>query len=308
MLKKLAAFGITLSLAVGLLSGCGSSKDEKDSKADAYVPKELTVQFVPSSNAGTLEAKAKPLEGLLSKELGIPVKVSVSTNYNTIIEAMASKKVDVGFLPPTAYVLAKQKNAADVILQAQRKGINDDGTQKDQLVDFYNSIFIVKKDSNINSIADLKGKKIAFQDVTSSAGYVWPAAKLIENHIDPQKDVQGVNIKGHDQAVISLLNGDVDAAVVFQDARNIVKADYPKVFDDTKVIAKTEAIPNDTISVRSDMDKDWQKKLQDAFIKIGQSDEGHKIISEIYTHEGYVVSDDSKFDIVREYSKKVKTE
>ena len=32
-----------------------------------------------------------------------------------------------------------------------------------------------------------------------------------------------VNVKGHDQAVISLLNGDVDAATVFQDARNIVK-------------------------------------------------------------------------------------
>ncbi|MGP7819173.1 phosphate/phosphite/phosphonate ABC transporter substrate-binding protein [Niallia sp. 01092] len=308
MFKKLAAFGISLSLAAGLLSACGSSSNVNGSKADVYVPKELTVQFVPSSNASTLEAKAKPLEGLLSKELGIPVKVSVSTNYNTIIEAMASKKVDVGFLPPTAYVLAKEKKAAEVILQSQRKGINDDGSQNDQLVDFYNSIFVVKKDSNINSVADLKGKKIAFQDVTSSAGYVWPAATLMENNIDPQKDVEGVNVKGHDQAVISLLNGDVDAAVVFQDARNIVKADYPKVFEDTKVIAKTEAIPNDTISVRSDMDKDWQKKLQDAFIKIGQSDDGHKIISEIYTHEGYVVSDDSKFDIVREYSKKVKTE
>lgn len=32
-----------------------------------------------------------------------------------------------------------------------------------------------------------------------------------------------VNVKGHDQAVISLLNGDVDAAAVFQDARTIVK-------------------------------------------------------------------------------------
>lgn len=76
------------------------------------------MQFVPSQNADTLEAKAKPLEKLLTDRLGIPVKVSVSTDYNTIIEAMASKKVDVGFLPPTAYVLAKEKGAAEVILQA----------------------------------------------------------------------------------------------------------------------------------------------------------------------------------------------
>ena len=50
------------------------------------------MQFVPSQNADTLEAKAKPLEKLLSKKLDIPVKVSVSTNYNTIVEAMKSKK------------------------------------------------------------------------------------------------------------------------------------------------------------------------------------------------------------------------
>ena len=39
-----------------------------------------------------LKQKAKPLEKLLSKKLDIPVKVSVSTNYNTIVEAMKSKK------------------------------------------------------------------------------------------------------------------------------------------------------------------------------------------------------------------------
>ncbi|MGG0737773.1 MULTISPECIES: phosphate/phosphite/phosphonate ABC transporter substrate-binding protein [Niallia] len=309
MFKKLATFGLSLSLAAGVLAGCGSSADETGSDASkGYEPKELTVQFVPSQSAATLEAKAKPLEELLSDELGIPVKVSVSTNYNTIIEAMASKQVDVGFLPPTAYVLAKEKGAADVILQAQRKGVNDDGSEKDELVDFYKSIFVVKKDSGIDSVADLKGKKIAFQDVTSSAGYVWPAATLMDNDLDPIKDVQGTTVKGHDQAIISLLNGDVDAAAVFQDARNIVKADYPTVFEDTKVVSFTEEIPNDTVSVRSDMTDDWKKKLQDAFIAIGKSDEGHEIIRDIYTHEGYVVSDDSNFDVVREYAEKVKTE
>ena len=69
-----------------------NSDGGSSSSKDGYTPKELTVQFVPSQNADTLEAKAKPLEKLLSKKLGIPVKVSVSTNYNTIVEAMKSKK------------------------------------------------------------------------------------------------------------------------------------------------------------------------------------------------------------------------
>ncbi|MCM3570913.1 phosphate/phosphite/phosphonate ABC transporter substrate-binding protein [Neobacillus mesonae] len=309
--KKFAAFGMSLAITAGILSACGTSKDTAQNAAAAksYVPETLTVQFVPSQNAGTLEAKAKPLEKLLSDRLNIPVKVSVSTDYNTIIEAMASKKVDIGFLPPTAYVMAHDKKAANVLLQAQRYGVDDQtGQPTTELVDFYKSMFIVKKDAKINDIKDLKGKKIAFQDVTSSAGYVWPAASLMDAGIDPTKDVQGITVKGHDQAVLSVLNGDVDAAVIFQDARNIVKNDYPNVFDDTKVIQFTEKIPNDTISVRSDMNKDWVKKIQDAFVAIGKDSEGHKIIQDIYSHEGYTPSDDKVFDIVRDYAKKVKTE
>lgn len=85
-----------------------------------YTPKELTVEFVPSSNAQKMQAKVKPLAKLLEQQLHIPVKVTVSTNYNTIVEAMGSKKVDVGFLPPDAYVQAHKQYGVKALLQAQR--------------------------------------------------------------------------------------------------------------------------------------------------------------------------------------------
>ncbi|WP_423226963.1 phosphate/phosphite/phosphonate ABC transporter substrate-binding protein [Mammaliicoccus sciuri] len=313
MKKSFSFVTILLLGAMILLAACGNGKssiDSKsssdgDSKGDSYKPKELTIQFVPSQNADTLEAKAKPLEKLLSKELDIPVKVSVSTNYNTIVEAMKSKKVDVGFLPPTAYTLAHDKKAADVLLQAQRYGVNKDGSNNDKLVKSYKSQFVVKKDSGIKSLKDMKGKKIALQDVTSTAGYTYPVAELLKEGINPINDMKITNVKGHDQAIIALLNGDVDVAVTFQDARNIVKKDQPNVFKDTEIVELTEDIPNDTISVRSDMDDKFRDKLKKAFKDIAKTKEGHKIVSEVYSHEGYVDSKDSEFDIVREYGKKV---
>ncbi|WP_371872095.1 phosphate/phosphite/phosphonate ABC transporter substrate-binding protein [Mammaliicoccus sciuri] len=313
MKKSFSVVTILLLGAMILLAACGNGKssiDSKsssdgDSKGDSYKPKELTIQFVPSQNADTLEAKAKPLEKLLSKELDIPVKVSVSTNYNTIVEAMKSKKVDVGFLPPTAYTLAHDQKAADVLLQAQRYGVNKDGSNNDKLVKSYKSQFVVKKDSGIKSLKDMKGKKIALQDVTSTAGYTYPVAELLKEGINPINDMKITNVKGHDQAIIALLNGDIDVAVTFQDARNIVKKDQPNVFKDTEVVELTEDIPNDTISVRSDMDDKFRDKLKKAFKDIAKTKEGHKIVSEVYSHEGYVDSKDSEFDIVREYGKKV---
>ncbi|HFF0998492.1 TPA: phosphate/phosphite/phosphonate ABC transporter substrate-binding protein [Staphylococcus aureus] len=315
-MKNFKCLFVLMLAVIVFAAACGNSSsldnqknasNDSDSKSGGYKPKELTVQFVPSQNAGTLEAKAKPLEKLLSKELGIPVKVSVSTNYNTIVEAMKSKKVDVGFLPPTAYTLAHDQKAADLLLQAQRFGVKEDGSASKELVDSYKSEILVKKDSKIKSLKDLKGKKIALQDVTSTAGYTFPLAMLKnEAGINATKDMKIVNVKGHDQAVISLLNGDVDAAAVFNDARNTVKKDQPNVFKDTRILKLTQAIPNDTISVRPDMDKDFQEKLKKAFIVIAKSKEGHKIISEVYSHEGYTETKDSNFDIVREYEKLVK--
>lgn len=303
--------------ALFFLAACGNASDDtSDSGAngdseneDTYVPDSLTVQFVPSQNAETLEARAKPLEGLLSDELGIDVTVSVSTNYNTVVEALASGQIDVGFLPPNAYVQAHDEyGAAEVILQSQRYGVNEDGTNTDELVDYYYAIFIAKSDSDINDIADIKGKTVAFQDVTSSAGYVWPAAVLLDEGIDPLADVNPLTLQGHDAAVTAVLNGEADVAAIFQDARNVVLSDFPDVFEDTKVVAYTEPIPNDTIVAQTNMDDEWKEKIQQAFINIGQSEEGLEIIRDIYTHEGYVESQDSNFDIVREYSERIQGE
>ncbi|MEJ9149810.1 phosphate/phosphite/phosphonate ABC transporter substrate-binding protein [Bacillus smithii] len=307
MIKRLTIFVAAFALMIGVLSGCGSDKVTHSESGSGYVPKELTIGFVPSQNAETLEARAKPLADLLSKKLSIPVKVTVTTDYNAVVQALKSKQLDLGFLPPTDYVIAHKQGAADVLLQAQRYGvIPENGKNTNELVDYYYAIMLVKKDSNIKDVKDLKGKKVAWQSPTSSAGYVWPAIYMKEHGIDAQKDVTGIQVQGHDKAISALMNGDVDAAAVFLDARNIVAKEYPDIWDQTRILFKTEKIPNDTISVRPDMSVKWKKKISDAFVAIGKDPEGQKIILNIYSHVGYIPSKDANFDIVREYNEKIK--
>lgn len=307
MIKRLIIFVAAFALTIGLLSGCGSDKVTHSESGSGYVPKKLTIGFVPSQNAETLEARAKPLADLLSKKLNIPVKVTVTTDYNAVVQALKSKELDLGFLPPTDYVIAHKQGAADVLLQAQRYGvIPENGKNTNELVDYYCAIMLVKKDSNIKDVKDLKGKKVAWQSPTSSAGYVWPAIYMKEHGIDAQKDVTGIQVQGHDKAISALMNGDVDAAAVFLDARNIVAKEYPDIWDQTRILFKTEKIPNDTISVRPDMSVKWKKKISDAFVAIGKDPEGQKIILNIYSHVGYIPSKDANFDIVREYNEKIK--
>jgi phosphonate transport system substrate-binding protein len=67
----------------------------------------------------------------------------------------------------------------------------------------------------------------------------------------------------------------------------------------------TAPIPNDTISVRNDMSEEWRKKIADAFIAIGKDPQGQQIIAEVYSHRGYTLSDDKKFDVVRDATKQM---
>ena len=295
-----------VALLVAVVATACSNKS--NSSKGGYTPKSLTIQFVPSQAATKLQARAKPLEKILSKRLGIPVHVSMSTDYNTVVEAMKSKKVDVGFLPPDGYVLAHKQGAADLLLQAERYGVKQPGGKAtNQLVKSYRAEILVKKGSKIKNWKDLKGKSISVQNPTSTAGYVFPVAELKQKGLDVTKDCKLVTVTGHDQAVLNVLNGDTDAAFVFEDARNIVKKDNPKIMSQVVPIYFTKPIPNDTISVIPSMSKSFRKKLAKAFIAVGKSKEGKKVIESVYSHEGYAYAKDSDFNVIRKYDKIVES-
>lgn len=300
---KKVLIGAMAVLAAVAATAC-SNQGSSSKKTDGYTPKTLTVQFVPSQAANKMEARTKPIAKMLSKRLGIPVKVSTSTDYNTVVEAMKSKKVDVGFLPPDGYVLAHKQKAADVLLQAERYGIKQpNGRQTNKLVKDYRAEILVRKNSKIKSWKDLKGKSISVQNPTSSAGYIFPIAELKQKGLNVPKECKLTTVTGHDQAVLNVLNGDSDAAFVFEDARNVVKADKPDIMKKVVPIYFTRPIPNDTISVRSDMSPKFRKKLAKAFISIAKSKKGKALIEKIYSHEGYTHTKDSEFNIVRKYDK-----
>ncbi|WP_201797547.1 PhnD/SsuA/transferrin family substrate-binding protein, partial [Bifidobacterium breve] len=105
MLRTIAVAATTVALCA-TMAACGSSKGSDS--AD----KALELQFVPTNNDGSMQAKAKPFADYLSKKLGRKVDVTLATDYTTIVEAMSSHKVDIGIMPPAAYVQARDKQAA----------------------------------------------------------------------------------------------------------------------------------------------------------------------------------------------------
>ncbi|KAA7568098.1 phosphate/phosphite/phosphonate ABC transporter substrate-binding protein, partial [Salmonella enterica subsp. enterica serovar Lubbock] len=143
--------------------------------------------FVPTNNDGSMEAKTKPFAEYLSKALDKEVTVTLATDYSTIVEAMASGQVDIGVMPPAAYVQARDMKAAEAILTSQigdmdlETGLPIDG----KLTNTFKGEVLVKADSDIKELKDLKGKKIATLSPNSASGYIYPVAEMKEAGVDP---------------------------------------------------------------------------------------------------------------------------
>lgn len=253
---------------------------------------QLVLGLIPSQEAENLDAKAKPLADALSKELGVPVKSFIGTNYNAVIEAMGAGKVDIGAFGPQSYVIAADKGYAVPAAASVRNGSKT-----------YRAQFVVLKDAPFKKLEDIKGKKIAWVDPTSTSGYTYPSALLREKGIDPERDVQGTFAGGHDKAILALLRGDVDVAVSFDDARTIVQKTDPQVMEKTRILATTADIPNDLIALRAKLPDYWKAKIKEALFKIVMTEDGKTMLKNIYNITDLAPAKDSDYDIVRKVQK-----
>ncbi|NBG87268.1 phosphate/phosphite/phosphonate ABC transporter substrate-binding protein [Isachenkonia alkalipeptolytica] len=253
----------------------------------------LTMGFVPMRDGEQLIESLEPLEEMISREMGITVEAFTATNYVGVVEGLGSGQVDFGFIPPFAYALANGESDARVALTV----LNASGESS------YQSQFLVREDSDIESFEDLYGKTVAFVDPSSTSGYLFPGAHLYDQGIDMEEDISYLYSGGHDQSLQLLLSGDVDAAVTFVDARERYQEDFPNALVETRVLGHTEKIPNISVTISDSLDPETEEKLQEALIKIGDTKEGAELLAELFNIHGFVIAEDRDYDIIRDTAK-----
>lgn len=293
---------VLLSFGVLLTAACGNGATKDKDKA-------LQVQFVPTNNDGSMEAKAKPFEEYLSEQLGRDVKVTLATDYSTIVEAMASGKVDLGIMPPAAYVQARGQNAAEALLTSElgKYDIESGLPLEGEKTETFKGEILVKADSDIKELADLKGKRVATLSPASASGYIYPVAELKEIGLEPNVDYTVTTVNDIPSQITAVLNGQQDAAFVFQGARNVFNNAFgdTDLYDAVRVLYLTEGdIPNDAIAVQPKMDDELKAKIKDAFLKMNESEKGKEAMT-MWNHQGYNEANEKAYDTVEEYTKRV---
>lgn len=293
---------LSLIILSVMVTGCSS----KSKTASTQTP--LNVQFVPTNNDGSMQAKAKPFAKYLSQKLGRKVNVTLATDYSTIVQAMASGKVDIGIMPPAAYVQARKQKVAKAILSSELSAYNrkTGKPEKNKLSGSFKGEILVRNDSQIKALKDLKGKKIATLSPNSASGYIYPLAEMMDAGIKPD-DVTLTTVNDIPSEMTAVLNGQQDACFVFEGARNVFATKFPKknLFKSLRVLYLTKGnIPNDAIAVRPSMDTKLVAKVKDAFLAMPKDKEGQTAMA-MWGHKGYVSASEKNYDTVDQYTKKV---
>ena len=155
---------------------------------------------------------------------------------------------------------------------------------------------------------DLNSANWSVMNSTSPAGYIYPALWLQDNYGKGITDLEHtVQSDSYGSAMARLASGQVDIVLAYADVRNDYvdqwNSEYGRtgsIWDttETDVIGVTPAIYNDTVSVSKNspiMTDDFKEALSNAFINIGNTDEGKEVIA-IYSHTGYKPAKSSDYD------------
>lgn len=278
-MKTINQFLRAVSLAVLALSA-----------SQVWAKDKLTIGLIPSEDSQAMIESSKQVLDDLQAKIGMPVVPFVATDYNGIIEALRSGKLDVAYLGPFSYVLATSVADVEAFSVAVTKKTGQSA---------YKSVILARKDSGIHSLADLKGHTFAFVDPSSASGHLFPKAGLEQAGFAPDSLFKRVIFSGsHDASILAVENRKVDAAAVADRifasavAKGVVKQ------DDFEIVWSSKPIPESPMVWRKALDPELKKKVADALASIKDVPWGDQGVL-----NGFQPTTDASYDVVRETAK-----
>ena len=255
--------------------------------ADAADPQKLRVALLPDENASTIIQNAQPLKAYLEKALNKEIELVVTTDYSSMIEAMRFGRIEIAYFGPLSYVLARSKSEIEALAAGISKGKPS-----------YTSVVIVGADAGVKTIADLKGKTVAYGDQASTSSHLVPRALLQDKDLVADKDYKAVYLGQHDAVARAVESGKVPAGAlskpIFETLLAAKKIDGAKV----RILVETAPIPNYPMAMQSKLTSPTKDAIRKAFLDIKDP-----AILKSFRAEGFAPVTDADYDVLRTTAK-----
>lgn len=293
---------IIILTTVLAFTGC-KNKGSVDSNG---MPKTLVIGMVQTDSFNEIKKVREQMRKYLQKKLNMPVELVFSTDYDGIIEALKSHKIHMANIPPFAYVIGTREMPLIPIVTLGNNGKPST----------YHSVIIVNGHSNLKSIADVKANAktltFCFVDPASTSGHLVPRAYLNTIGLNPDNAFKQTIFAGnHAASVLSIKSGKIDVGCTTDMVFNIMTRAQMIKDGDIRVLWTSAPIVSDPIVVRTDLNKELVKKIQNAYLDMSKDAPGIlktyvKLFLKDTAKRSYMVAQDSMYDGLRKLAAGIK--
>ncbi len=225
--------------------------------ASKYIdPPVLVFSYTPVEDPSVYVNVFTEFLDYLSEKTGKKVKWYGAESYAAQVEAMRSGRLHVAGIStgPTCFGV----NLAGYVPFAIMGTANGPGGYKLQV--------ITHKDSDIKTLKDLKGRKVAHVTPSSNSGNQAPRALFKAEGIIPDKDYKVIYSGKHDNSIMGVANKDYDAAPIASVVMERMAAKGVVNKDDLRVIWESKLFPTSSYGYIHNLDPALAKKVVEAFL------------------------------------------
>ena len=166
--------------------------------------------------------------GILSAATDVRRAWIGSESYDAVIENVTSGRADIGYVGPFGYVDAQDNHGVQLICRTLSK--------KKQ--EFYHSMIVTRRDSGIDSLQDLKGKRFSFTDPKSTSGFLFPMARLKKEGLEVTDFTEVKYLKRHANSLLAVHKSHVDAGATSFTAIDKVDIDFDETVSREKLVGR----------------------------------------------------------------------
>jgi phosphonate transport system substrate-binding protein len=207
-------------------------------------PSPLRMADTGIEGMGDLSEAFGPFAETFEELTGVELALYSLSNRTAAGTALQFDEVEFVFAGPSEFVLFQQLAKMDILFSVVRPN--------------YGSSFVVKADSDIQTLADLKGKRVALKDVGSTSGHIFPMMLMAEAGLDPESDAE--IIMAGDARIQVLINDDVDAMGGGNKDWDAVRKQDPDT--EYRLLAQTDTLPGDPVVMRASLPQDCRDALR----------------------------------------------
>jgi phosphonate transport system substrate-binding protein len=232
----------------------------------------ILIGILPEMNVFKQKQRFKLLSEYLAKSTGMNIEFTILSRYGNLIERFAAEKMDGAFFGSFTGALAIQK--LGVVPLARPVDLDNTST--------YHGYLFVRKDSGIKSVKDMKGKRMAYVEKATTAGYVFPLAWLREHGVTDTDHFfsESYFAGSHDAAISAVLDRKAEVGAAKHSIYDRVRKGDPRVDRDLLILAESPHVPSNGLCVRSGLDESLKKKLKTALLGLDADIAGKDVLKQ----------------------------